>query len=318
MKLSAKDYQEIRCWIYRNARPLELAIWRHDFEGGNHEDVLDALSFYQNGDGGFGHALEADNWNPDSLPYTTLAAINILKGIPFTDMRHPIMQGIIRFLESGAWCNENGWYFNIPSNNNHAHAPWWTYDEEANNVESIGVTAEIVGFLLTCADRNSQLYQKALALADRLIGRLNTPGRYGDMGVGGYCTLLDAIKQAKLTSHFDCIFISDKLTALVNESIVREPAEWVNYCVRPSNYIKSPESVFYRDNKDIVAKELDYLIDTRPENGVWGITWSWFDNNGKYAREFAISENWWKAVKAIEKVHFLRNFGRADEGLLQG
>ena len=45
----------------------------------------------------------------------------------------------------------------------------------------------------------------------------------------------------------------------------------------------------------------------------WNITWSWFENNEKYAKEFAISENWWKASIAIEKIRLLQNFGRVEE-----
>lgn len=68
----------------------------------------------------------------------------------------------------------------------------------------------------------------------------------------------------------------------------------------------------YEDNKEIVEKELDYLEQTLPENGVWGITWTWFDNNEKYAKEFAISENWWKAAAAVDKLVLLKNFGRLE------
>lgn len=63
-----------------------------------------------------------------------------------------------------------------------------------------------------------------------------------------------------------------------------------------------------KENKDLVAQEIEYLIETLPQNDVWGITWTWFDNNAKYSKEFAISENWWKANKAIEKIQFLKNF----------
>ena len=59
-------YDRARAFMYRCSRPLELALWQHRFEGGSLENVLIALSFYQNDDGGFGHALEADNWNPAS------------------------------------------------------------------------------------------------------------------------------------------------------------------------------------------------------------------------------------------------------------
>lgn len=312
-KLSMGDYQEIRSWMYRNARQVELAVWQYCFENGDADSVLSALSFYQNDDGGFGHALEPDSWNPNSSPYTTLAAINILKSINFTDVWHPMLQGIFMFLESGKYCSESGWYFNIPSNNDYAHAPWWTYNIEGNAVEGIGVTAEIVCFIFRFADEKSGLYQKALKFADDLIEKLKKPGKYGDMGIGGYCILLDTINQGKLTGRFDCDFITEALTRLVSGSIERDNTKWAFYSVRPSDYITSPESIFYRGNEEIVDTELDYLIETRPELGVWGITWSWFENNERYAKEFTISENWWRANKAIQKVRFLKSFGRLDE-----
>jgi hypothetical protein len=80
--------------------------------------------------------------------------------------------------------------------------------------------------------------------------------------------------------------------------------------------IGSPDSLFYKNNEEIALKELDYIIETRQSKGVWDITWSWFENNDKYAREFAISENWWKASKAIEKIIFLKNFNRVEEQVL--
>lgn len=299
--------------MYRNARQIELTIWQYFFEKGSKEAVLSSLSLYQNDDGGFGNALEADSWNPNSSPYITLTAINILEDLKITDRQNPIMQGIFKFLESNAYCSENGWYFNIPSNNDYAHAPWWTYDMEANAVEGIGVTAGLVGFIFRHANEASELYKKAISISDVIINKLNTSGYYGDMGIGGYCVLLESIKQAKLTWRFDCDFLTERLRELVNNSIERDTSKWVNYSVRPSDYIDSPENIFYKDNEDIVLRELDYIIETRPKNGVWDITWSWFENNDKYAKEFAISENWWKASKAIHKIQLLRNFNRVDE-----
>ena len=38
-KLSKAAYREVRTWIYRNARPLELALWQFCFEGGTREPV---------------------------------------------------------------------------------------------------------------------------------------------------------------------------------------------------------------------------------------------------------------------------------------
>ena len=79
--MSKDTYYMIKTWVYRNARNIELSLWKYYFECGSKEDVISALSFYQNEDGGFGNALEPDNWNPNSTPYTTLNAISILKDI---------------------------------------------------------------------------------------------------------------------------------------------------------------------------------------------------------------------------------------------
>lgn len=61
--------------IYNNSRitfryyskkgdAVRKTLWQYHFENGSQEAVLLALSFYQNDDG-FGHALEADSWNPN-------------------------------------------------------------------------------------------------------------------------------------------------------------------------------------------------------------------------------------------------------------
>lgn len=77
MKCLSRDAcQEVARWIYQNARPLELLTWQYLFEDGDQKRVVDVLTIYQNADGGFGHALEPDNWNPESSPYTTHYAIS--------------------------------------------------------------------------------------------------------------------------------------------------------------------------------------------------------------------------------------------------
>ena len=311
--LTAQAYREISFWMHRNARPVDLEVWRYHFENGSREAVLAELSLYQNEDGGFGHALEADSWNPDSSPYTTLAAIHILKSIGFLDRCHPMLQGIFRYLAKCPDLTGYGWRFSIPSNDDHPHAPWWTYNEEANAYESIGLTAGIAGFILLYGDKNTGLYEKAVSFAAAVTDKLKSPGKYGDMGIGGYCTLLDSIQKAGVEELFDCGFLAKALQKQVHDTIERDTSKWVYYGVRPSNYIDSPESPYLRDNEDIIQKELEYLIDTRPQNGVWPIPWSWFENNEKYAKAFAISENWWKAVKGTEKMLLLRNFGRLDK-----
>ena len=311
-KLCKQSFEEVRTWIYRNARPLELALWQYHFEHGSKEAVLTTLSFYQNDDGGFGNALEPDSWNPNSSPYTTLHAIKILEDLYFTDVNHPIMQGIFKFIESEMHSNENGWPFSIESNNNYPRAPWWTYNKEANEYESIGVSTGIACFILKFTHKDSQIYRQALSIVDRLIAKLHMPGNQGEMGVAGYCELMEIIPQVGLYEQYDMDFLTTTVKKLVNDSIERDSSKWVYHVKTPSSFINSPSSLFYKDNKELMEQELDYIIENRFENGVWGLTWSWFDHNEVYPKEFAISENWWKSDVAIGKLKLLRAFERFD------
>ncbi|EKQ56050.1 MULTISPECIES: hypothetical protein [unclassified Clostridium] len=305
--IKSKTFLEVRNWIYRNAREIELSLWRYYFENGKKEDVLCALSAYQNEDGGFGHALEADNWNPNSSPYTTLFAINILKDIEYTDLEHPIYKGIMNYLNSQKDFAEYGWRFTILTNDDYPHAPWWNFSEEANRLESIGLTAELCAFVLRHGDKDSMLYKNVTEIANILIERMMNDNSFGDMGIGGFIVLVDTIKILELREYnYDSL--QNRLNDLVKNSIEHDVSKWKVYGVRPSNYITHPCSIFYKENEMIVHKELEYLIETKPKNDVWGITWTWFENTDKYYKEFAISENWWKAYKAIEKLRFLKNF----------
>lgn len=306
--ISQNTYNMIKTWVYRNARDIELSLWKYYFENGSKDDIILALSYFQNDDGGFGNSLEPDNWNPNSTPYTTLYAISILNDIEFMDLNHPIYKGILKYLYSEIDLMEYGWRFCVPTNDNFPHAPWWNFNEEANLTESTGVTIGLSIFVLKYADKDSILYQKATTLVKTLVNNLLTGNNFGEMGIGGYVQLLDAMKELKL-SEYDYTSLQLRLNDLVRNSIENDISKWQYYGVRPSNYIRSPQSIYFNENKDIVEKEINYLIETIPHNDVWGITWTWFDNISKYTKEFAISENWWKSNKAIEKMRFLKNFG---------
>lgn len=311
-KLDHVTFTQIDLWMARNARPLEWALWRLHFYGGSQEDVVAALGAYQNSDGGFGHALEPDNWNPESTPYVTLNAVNLLRDIGIEDAAHPLLAGALRFYERTQHRSHFGWHFNIRSSDDHAHAPWWGYGDGPNATESLGLTAEIAGFALRFTPQGSPLYEMALGYAGYSIDAFLSDGTYGDMGIGGAVALLEDLQAAGLGSRFDLPTLRVRLKELVDRSIVRDPDKWQYYGVRPSNYIRSPESPWLAGNEEIVQAELDYLVDTLPQDGVWSVPWSWFDNNERYAREWAISENWWRAIKGIEKVRLLRAFGRID------
>ena len=312
--LGSEGYREIRNWVHRNSRPLDLALWKYHFEGGNAEAVTEELRFYQNADGGFAHGVEPDLWNPCSTPYATLTAAGILERCgALRDGK--VLEGILRYFESGDGAGEDGWHFSVPSNNDFPHAPWWSFSEETNRVQDMGLTAGICAVIILYGRGDEPVYKKACGYAERIFEKIRDAADPGEMGTGSAIRLVEAVRRREIRGLIDMAEnagMDEKIREAVNRSIERDPEKWKYYTVRPSAYIPSPDSPFYRENESIAETELDYLIDTRVPGGVWNITWNWgFPEKGDvYPKEFAVSENWWKTQKAMENLLFLKNFGR--------
>ncbi|NLK95096.1 MAG: hypothetical protein GX275_07875 [Clostridiales bacterium] len=302
------DIKKASLWMHRNAREIDLARWKYHFENGDKKEVIDALMLYQNPDGGFGNAIDPDNWNTNSLPYATLYAIDILGEIDFYDFKHPIYKGILKYIDKESNF-PTGWVFTVESNQYYPHANFYNYNEEYNKTESIGIVLGLSSFIIEHY-KESIIYNDVVNLIEKYITMMNKDN-LGDMGPSGYIMLVKAMKNANIKGY-DYDKLEMRLKELVNKSIQRNPEEWPFYGYRPSNYIKSKNSIFYLENRDIVDMELDFLVDTLPENDVWPISWSWFDNEELYPKESKISEVWCKANKAIQHSIFLRNFGRVE------
>lgn len=302
-------YDEIRTWMYCNARHVDLCLWQYFFENGKKEAVADAMLNYQNEDGGFGHVLEPDNWNPNSTPASTDHALGLLGLIDFYDMQHPVYQGIWKYLNAEKDLAEYGWRFTVESNDAYPHAPWWNYSEAMNRKEYPGMTANFSAFILKYGDPGSPLYQKALKFTDVLLKMLTQDKDYGEMGLEGYIVLIDTVSELELDGY-DTETLTKILGGKIKKAIGEDMTVWEQYGVRPSNYIHSPDSCFYKDNAEMVGRELQYLLDTKPKDDVWGITWTWFDNMEKYGDAFILSENWWKGYRAVLNTLYLRNFGK--------
>lgn len=61
MNCRSADGSFLNCtFVYCNARLLDLAGWQHRFGRDSREARIEALSYYQNDNGIFSHALEPD------------------------------------------------------------------------------------------------------------------------------------------------------------------------------------------------------------------------------------------------------------------
>ena len=304
-----QTYDKARTFIYRNARPLDLTRWQYHFEGGSKEAVLTALAAYQNDDGGFGHALEPDSWNPNSSPIQTWVATEILREIGFEDAVHPIIQGILRYLENTNDFNMRYWYANIKSNNNFPHAPWWGFsDEPKHRLNDYNPTACLAGFIIRFADKNSELYALGCQIAKEAFEAYIGQGFLNDMHTAGcYVRLWQYCVESGTIDVIDLSALKEKLLLQVKSSITHNTTEWkTGYICKPSQFFYSRDSIFYAYNKEIADYECEFIIGTQNEDGSWNIPWGW---NG-YPEEWAVSKNWWKGNGAILNMLYLRGIGR--------
>lgn len=298
-------YEKARGFIYRNARPLDLALWKYHFENGNREDVLTALMAYQNADGGFGHALEADSFNPNSAPIQTWTACEVLSEIGFTDGTHPIIRGILRYLDSGLDFSEkhNQWLNSVKTNADYPHAVWWDYSDK---VENYNPTAYLAGFILRFADKDSTLYKKAEKIARQAYEWFVSAVPYGDdHSAACFVALYEFLKETG-SGLVDMQEFVDKLKEEVNANICRDTEKWrTEYVTLPSKFIGSKDNMFYAGNEELVQKELEITRESQLGDGSYIVPWLWYNEY----KEYELAANWWKSRILIDKIRFLKAFG---------
>ncbi len=298
-------HEKTRAFIYQSARPIDLAVFRHEFENAPAVDIISALSAYQNPDGGFGHAIEPDNFNPLSTPMGAWKATEYIREAGGLDASHPMIRGILRYLESGDGFDvgHDQWANTVPSNNDAPCAVWWKYPENGGEFK-YNPTAALAGFIVRYGEKGSELYCKGVRLVRKAAEWYikNAP-------------IEQHIARCFITMHEDCSAAGEtpydseallkKLDEIVDLSVCRDPSRWREYLPRPSAFISSRESRFYRDDlEEICLAECRYIKDTQNPDGSFYVPWTW----GNDHKEWNVAEVWCKAIIAIDNLKFLREF----------
>lgn len=303
-------FEKARKYMYRHARPLDLARWQYHFENGSRENVLTALSAYQNENGGFGYGLEADCWNPESSPIQTWTATEILREIQATDPAHPLVQGILRYLSSGRDFDaaHRQWMNTVPGNNEHPHAIWWTY--QADQVEyRYNPTACLAGFFLKYADPACEFYPAALQIAQDAYQYFMDSRPYLESHVTAcFLRLYEYGEEAQLDIG-DRTAFKQAVREQVKREIDSAAGKWeTEYVCMPSHFIRAKDSMLYPDNAEQVARECAFIASAQEPDGAFAVPWKWWTDYS----EFEIARAWWKADFCIRNMLFLRTFAGAD------
>jgi hypothetical protein len=301
-------FEKAKKYIYKNARPLDMARWKYLFEDGCKDGVLAVLEMYQNNDGGFGNALEPDCWNPASAPIQTWVATEIIRELHIEGGKHAIVQGILRYLDSGKDFDGKVWANSVPTNNEYPHAPWWSYTSEQE--QSYNPTACLAGFIVKYADRDSSVYALGCKLVKESYQYFKDNYPLDSMHtVSCFTRLYDYLTEANVNELIDLTEFRDMLSRQIKEIITYDKSKWdIEYVCKPSLFIYSKEDEFYKENKEIADYECEFIIKTQEEDGTWAITWSW----SEYPEEWAIAKNWWRCDWIIKYIKYINQMTKSN------
>lgn len=302
-------FQKAERFLYQNARPLDLARWRFHFEGASAKEVLRCLAFYQNSDGGFGHGLEPDCWNPDSSPIQTWAATELLREIGWEDREHPLVQGILRYLESGRDFDGRTWANCVPGNNGYPHAPWWHWSKTEEI--TYNPTAALAGFYLAFGRKESGVYQTAQRVAKQAAQAFFAEQNPDPHTLACYIRLWEYCRTAGAEALIGGAQYLQKLSEDVKRAVCPDTERWgKEYVCMPSQLVDRADSPLCGSVRQLIAAQCEFVKQHQQDDGAWPVTWSW----GSYPEQFAISANWWRGDFAVKNLLFLRAFSPNQAG----
>ena len=297
-------------YLYRHARPLEFALYNYHFEGGSKEDVMRVLSRYQNEDGGFGSALDVDSWNTNSTPLHAAKAIDIILEIDFDDKDHPVIAGLLKWIESGACCVKGHWADIHKSENEFPRAHWLDNPDKKNQYVDYGISVRFAAFILRFERKSFNALERAHHLCREYLADFTVFHKDATAYLIQCCIKAKKMVDESGIEVGDAMFSYKTFTRVLGESvhskISKDISEWSSYSCRPSTFFNSKQSEFYYKNRDLVKSECDYLIATQLREGVWSIPWIW----NEFYQEYLISKGWYESIAIINNLLFLSNFDK--------
>lgn len=286
-------------YILENARPLELAIYKYFFENGSKEAVVDELSKFQNPDGGFGHALEPDLFNPNSSPIATNDALSTLSRVNALDRDSDIVKGIIRYLASHDSFDEDKkrWLFAIDSNKDYPHAIWW--EKKGDGISKFNPSISLAAFMV-CYDNHASLYEEIISEG---FEYLQTGEDISGDDINCYLLAYELLTKNGIDDIVDINIFKDLLCKAVENCICKDIDKYgVEYVPMPSVIFAGRHLEFITPEiNSLISAEKDILGKLQSKDGGFDITWKWYT---PYPAEYEQARAWWRPRITIEKLLF--------------
>jgi len=300
--LSPDAFARAARFLVEEARPLEAARFRHAFEDQGPEAAIEALGAYQNGDGGYGRALEPDLRTPSSSALATSRALLLLAELGVS-ADHPQVRAAAAYLERAM--DPQRWIWSIVPDDAAAypHAPWWepTGIEERFGGYVVNPRAAVVAGLLNFEDAHAASWLGAVA--EDTVRAVET--RELDMHeLMAALSLLEAPRLGvgpRARVRAACEQAAQRLVATDADA-------WGGYVLQPVTVAPRPDSPLHHLFADTVHANLDALLDRQGDDGAWAPRWAW----DAYPEAWAEARRAWQGVLTLDALTTLRAYGRIE------
>ena len=108
--------------------------------------------------------------------------------------------------------------------------------------------------------------------------------------------------------------LQKKIRKLVNDTVCRDPEKWNQYVPQPIDFVTTPSSYLLSDLNEAVEQNLDFLVESVTDDGVWTVTWKW----DSYPKQWQKAKKYWTGVLAIKNLKILKAFDRIENPISQG
>lgn len=308
-RLNVHHYLRARAALHAIARPLELRLFEHHFEGAPAWPVIDALSAFQNEDGGFGHGLEPDASTTASGALATSVALLRLAevGAPAS---HPMVSAAAAYLEATIDPAARTWQIVPDATADAPHAPWWSLDglSERFHDFTLNPKADIVAQLHALGPAADEAWLRSLAddVVREVRRRVRASGAPLEMhDLICVCRLIDAANVPQAVSDE----LLDLVAPVAVASVARTPEDYAGYGLRPLSLAPRPSSALADTLAEAVAVNLDHLIATQADDGAWWPVWSWGDEGDEAWQR---AKRAWSGVLTLDALVQLDAYGRVD------
>jgi hypothetical protein len=309
IQLSREAFGRASQFLMTQARPLERALFEYHFEGATVDSALSELAHFQNEDGGFGRALEADLRTPSSSALATGIGLRMLRELKCS-VDHPMVHKAVAYLITTYDDKAQVWQAVSPDTNSFPHAPWW-HDEEGS-LERLFDGFRIIPRALIVGSLH---HFSALVPMNLLDDITEDTVRYIEtvkvLGSGGGSDLRYAISMTEaenLPQHY-AARLKTRIQEAIPAAVVRDPIKWGSYGATPLRIVPSPKSIGAGLIQDELQMHLDYQITHQTPEGTWDPDWSWGDS---YPEAWEQAKLEWRGQRTLETLTILHAFGRIE------